>query len=125
MSTDRNISVPAIRIVESLSRNLHTAETYLDQVRDEQEKAYVADLILEMKQLIGKFFREHIDRRTVDRGTSPISDYERYFAGKQTYTEESPPSCPFCDSNQVVFRRKDLHGNLYWYCTSCRQEIQS
>ena len=118
------MSVPSVRIVESLARSLHTAESYLEQVRDEQERECVANLIFEMKKLIGSFFRTHIDRRKVDRGTSPISDYEGYFASRQTYTDESPPVCPFCGSDEVVLRRKDPSGNV-WYCAGCRQEIHS
>jgi ssDNA-binding Zn-finger/Zn-ribbon topoisomerase 1 len=78
-----------------------------------------------MKKQIGSFFREYVDRRKEDRGTSPIADYEGYFLGKKTHPDSPAPACPFCGSDRVAFRRKDKAGRMYWYCTSCRQEIRT
>ena len=124
MTEESKISVPTIRILESLSRSLHAAEVSLRQVHDEAERARLADLIFEMKKTVGSFFRQHVDRRKQDRGTSPVGDYEGYLLGEKTLPEGSPPGCPFCESANVVFRRRDLSGTTYWYCTSCHQEVK-
>lgn len=111
--------------MESLSRGLHEAESALGQLRDEEERACVSDLILGMKKQMGGFFRAHIDRRREDRGTSPIGDYEGYFLARKAKAPGPQPRCPFCGSDQVLFRRRDLPGPTHWYCTACRQEIQA
>ena len=128
------ITKETISIVENLAYKIHEVESQSQRLRlSDEETEELRSVFDGLKAQIGRFFMKHVDRRSKIRPTSTIEDNYKSFWGLEKKISAAAQAgadeplktlntCKFCGALDVKERRNNATGEVYWYCSTCRQE---